>query len=406
MAVNTTQTKYFQNIGVGADQLRFSQIATTMGLDGSSNIRFGDYRRKTGADEVFADVDGSPDEKNAATAIVPDSEENRTCGVDLGGISEANNHKVSSLKNMIKRWDVSYTGGSTSERTLHAGGNVVGDANWGNNLDRNIPKRFTIDGSTYKASSTSQHALFFSDEALNLEFKFQGTTAKGKEGAGGSSGGGNGGSAGSALYLRNNTNRTTGNAKTIKLDISNNSLIAGGGGGGGGGNSGNISGTQICQVGSSNNHTSGSWRRSCPSSCRPCNHGGGRYFRGHGGFSQGTIYYAPWNYNCSNISYVGGNNPNTRAGGAGGAGAGSNRTNPQGGSSGQNTVHGNCNQGSVHSYRYANAGGAGASGGSLGSAGGNAAGSGGAKGRWLNASNTPWQHIGSSSNSILKGGVQ
>ena len=94
------------------------------------------------------------------------------------------------------------------------------------------------------------------------------------------------------------------------------------------------------------------------------------------------------------------------AGGAGGAGAGSNRTNPQGGSSGQNTVHGNCNQGSVHSYRYANVGGAGASGGSLGSAGGNAAGSGGAKGRWLNASNTPWQHIGSSSNSILKGGVQ
>ena len=406
MAVNTTQTKYFQNIGVGGDQLRFSQIASTMGLDGTTNIRFGDYKRKTGANEVFADVDGTADEKNAATGIVPDSEENRTCGVDGGGITTGNNHKVSSLKNMIKRWDVSYTGGATSQRTLHAGGNVVSDANWNNNLDRNIPKRFTIDGSTYKASATSQHALYFSDEALNLEFKFNGSQVKGKEGAGGSAGGGNGGAAGSALYLRNNTTRTNGNAKTIKLDISNNSLIAGGGGGGGGGYSGNISGTQICRVGSSSNHTSNSWRRSCPSSCRPCNHGGGRYFRGHGGFSQGTIYWAPWNYNCSNISYVAGNSPNTRSGGAGGAGAGSNRANPQGGSSGQSAVNGNCNQGNVHSYRTANAGGSGASGGALGTAGSSAAGNGGAKGRWLNASNTPWQHIGSSSNSILKGGVQ
>ena len=138
---------------------------------------------------------------------------------------------------------------------------------------------------------------------------------------------GNGGSAGSALYLRNNTNRTNGNAKTIKLDISNNSLIAGGGGGGGGGNSGNISGTQICRVGSSSNHTSNSWRRSCPSSCRPCNHGVDDISEDMVDFLRATIYYAPWNYNCSNISYVGGNNPNRRSGGAGGAGAGSNRTN-------------------------------------------------------------------------------
>ena len=407
MAVNTTQTKYFQNIGVGADQLRFSQIATTMGLNGASNIRWGDYKRKTGANETFADVNGTADQKTAATAIVPDSQENRTCGVDGGGITTGLNHKVSSLKNMIKRYDVYYSGGATSQRTIHGGGNVISTTeNWDENLDLNIPKRLTIDGSSYLASSTSEHAIQFSGAALNLELKFNGSQVKGKEGNGGSSGGGNGGSAGSALYLRNNTSRTNGAAKTIKLDVSNNSFIAGGGGGGGGGYAGNTSGSTICQVGSTNYGSDGSWRRSCPSSCRPCNHGGGRYFRGHGGFAQGTIYWADWRWTCSNVSNVSGNTPSQRSGGAGGAGAGSNRASAQGGSSGQSTALGNCNQGNRVNHATANAGGTGASGGSFGASGGSAGGSGGSGGKWLNTSNTPWQHIGSTSNTILKGGVQ
>jgi hypothetical protein len=406
MAVNTSQTKYFQNIGVGADELRFSQIATTMGLNGASNIRFGDYKRKTGANEVFADVNGTADQKTAATAIVPDAYENQTCGVDGQGISTGLNHKVSSLKNMIKRYDVSYTGGATSQRTIHGGGNVISTSEtWDENLDLNVPKRLTIDGSSYLASSTSEHAIQFSGAALNLELKFNGSQIKGKEGSGGSAGGGNGSSAGSALYLRNNTSKTNGAAKTIKLDVSNNSFIAGGGGGGGGGNAGNTSGSTICQVGSTNYGSDGSWRRSCPSSC-PCNHSGGRYFRGHGGFSQGTIYWSDWRWTCSNVSYVGGNTPSRRSGGAGGAGAGSNRSSPQGGLSGQSTVYGNCNQGNRINHATANAGGTGASGGSFGAAGGNAGGYGGSGGKWLNASSTPWQHIGSSSNTILKGGTQ
>lgn len=408
MAVNTSQTKYFQNIGVGADQLRFSEIANTMGLDGASNVRFGDYRRKTGANEIFADVDGTPDEKSAATAIVPDSEENRNCGVDATGISEANNHKVSSLKNMIKRFDVSYSGGATSQRTLHPGGNVISNStNWDENLDLNIPKRLTIDGSSYKASSTSEHALKFNAAALNLELKFNGTQVTGKEGAGGSSGGGNGGAGGSALYLRNNTAKSNGNGSIIKLDVSNNSFIAGGGGGGGGGFSGNVSGTTHCTVTNSVRNNHGGWSHSCPSGCRPCSQGpGGQYMRGRAGYARGHIYYNGWHAHCSSSTTNQGNTPSQRIGGPGGAGQGSNRTTAQGGGAGTGAAYGNCNSGNRNSHATANAGAAGASGGNFGTAGGNASGNGGAKGRWLNVSTTRWQHIGSDSNSILKGGVQ
>ena len=408
MAVNTNQTKYFSNIGVGADQLRFSQIASTMGLDGTSNIRWGDYKRKTGANETFADVDGTPDEKNAATGIVPDAYENRTCGVDGQGVSTGLNHKVSSLKNMIKRYDVGYTGGSTSERTIHAGGNVISNTTtWDENLDLNIPKRLTFGSDTWGASTTSEHAVKFSGAALNLELKFNGTKIKGKEGAGGSVGT-NGGAAGSALYLRNNTTRTNGNAKTIKLDVSNNSLIAGGGGGGGGGSSGNVSGNTICEVDTTVNGSDNDWRRSCPSPC-PCNGAQARFFRGRGGYRQGTIYYTDWRWTCPGTEEENGNNPAARTGGPGGAGAGSNRANAAQGSGGQSAATGNCANANatIVNVRTANAGYAGGAGGGLGVAGqaGNG-GNGGAKGRWLNASTTPWQHIGSSSNTILKGGTQ
>lgn len=70
MPVNTTQTKYFQNIGPGAGALSFSTIASTMGRPGT-NIRFGDYRRKTGANEVFADVNGTADEKAVEWRLYP-----------------------------------------------------------------------------------------------------------------------------------------------------------------------------------------------------------------------------------------------------------------------------------------------------------------------------------------------
>ena len=407
MAVNTNQTKYFSNIGVGADQLRFSQIASTMGLDSTSNIRWGDYKRKTGADETFADVDGTPDEKNAATGIVPDSYENQNCGVDGNGISANTNHKVSSLKNMIKRYDVGYTGGSTSQQTIHGSGTAISASEtWDENLDLNIPKRLTFNSDSWLASETSEHAVKFNGAALNLELKFNGTTLKGKEGAGGSVGA-DGSAGGSALYLRNNTTRTNGNSKTIKLDVSNNSLIAGGGGGGGGGSSGNVSGNTICEVDTTVYGSDNSWRRSCPSSCRPCNGASARFFRGRSGYRQGTIYYTDWRWACAGTENVDGNNPAARTGGPGGAGAGSNRANPADGSGGQAAATGNCSEGTVINQRTANAGFAGGTGGGLGAAGqaGNG-GNGGAKGRWLNASTTPWQHIGSSSNTILKGGVQ
>lgn len=406
MAVNTTQTRYFQNIGVGGDQLRFSQIASTMGLDGNTNVRWGDYRRKTGGDERFADVNASADAKAAATGIVPDAYENQTCGVDGGGISASTNHKVSSLRNMIKRYDVSYTGGSNSQVNIGAGGAIPSSTTWDENLNLNVPKRLTMDASTWKASTTSEHAVYFSDAALNLELKFEGSKLYGKEGSGGTSSGNPGGAGGSALYLRNNTSKSSSTGSTIYLNVSNNSFIAGGGGGGGGGYAGNTSGTTTCVTGSTNYGSSNSWNRSCPSSC-PCNSNASSYFRGTPGYSQGTVYYSGWRWTCSNISYNYYGPPAARAGGNGGVGQGSNNIGGAGGGNpGQSAAYTNCPSGSQNSTAVANAGASGASGGAFGSAGGSASTNGGPGGKWLNASNTRWAHLGSSSNTILKGGTQ
>lgn len=382
-----------------------------MGLDGSgtSPVRWSDYKRKTGANEVFADVNGTADEKEAATAIVPDAHENRNCGVDGQGISSGNNHKVSSLRNMIKRYDVSYTGGSTSEKNIGAGGAIPSSTTWDENLDLNIPKRLTLDSSSWKASQRTAYALKFNDPALNLELKFNGTKVYGKEGAGGAAGGGNGQSGGGALYLRNNTSKSTGESSKIKLNLTNNALIAGGGGGGGGGNQGNTSGTTTCTV--TNTHTNtgsqNNWRTGCPSTCA-CNHGGGRYFRGRGQYAQGVIYYSSWSWTCTNTRSTSTdyNAPSRRSGGAGGVGRGSNNTGGAGGGqAGQAAAYTNCSSGTQSGTATANAGGTGASGGGYGAAGGNAGGNGGAGGKWLNVGNTRWAHIGASSNTILKGGV-
>jgi hypothetical protein len=384
-----------------------------MGLDGSgtTQIKWSDYRRKTGADEVFADVNATPDQKATATAIVPDAYENRTCGADGQGISSGTNHKVSSLRNMIKRYDVSYTGGSTSSQTISAGGAIPNTTTWDDNLDLNVPKRLTLDSSSWKASTTSEHALVFNGSALNLELKFNGTKVYGKEGAGGGRSQ-RGSSGGSALYLRNSTTKTNGAASTIKLNLTNSAFIAGGGGGGAGGTSGNTSGTTTCVTTTTveENGSSNSWLRGCPGSPCPCNHGGGRYFRGHGGYSQGTIYWNDWRWTCSVTNNVTDNYdpPSVRLGGTGGAGAGSNRTSPQGGNSGQSAASTNCPAGAVQNATgTANAGNRGADGGGYGLAGGNSnGGQGGSAGKWLNASSTRWVHIGASSNTILKGGTQ
>lgn len=417
MAVNTTQTKYFQNIGVGGDSLSFSTIATTMGVP-ATNIKFGDYKRKTGADVKFADVDGTADQKAAATGIVPDSYENQTCGVDGTGISAGSNHKVSSLKNMIKRYDVSLTGvAPTSETNIGPNGAIPGTETWDENMDLNIPKRITMDSSTFKASSVNSHAMKFDAAALNLEIRFNGTKVLGAPGTGGAgqtnnSSAGNGNPGGSALYLRNNTTRTSGDASTIKLYVSNNALLAGGGGGGGGGSLGNQSGSTTCSTVVTNNESTNSWRTGCPGCSsgtrNSCNHGHGRYFRGHGGFHQGHHYYTGWSISCTSGSEANNGTPARRNGGAGGVGRGSNNTGGAGGgSAGQAATSINCPSGSTQNTTgTANQGGTGASGGDYGAYGGSASGAGGAPGKWLNASSTRWAHIGASSNTILKGGTQ
>lgn len=416
MPVNTTQTKYFQNIGPGASSLSFSTMATTLGLDGSRNVRFGSYKRKTGANEVFADVNGTPDEKAAATGIVPDSYENQTCGVDGGGIASGNNLKISSLKNMIKRYDVSYTGGASSQANVSGGGGVIGDT-WASNLNLNVPKRLTFDGSTWRASSTGTHAIYFNDAALNLEMKFTGTQVLGKEGTGGSgqngdgSGGGNGGNGGGALYLRNTTTKTTGTPSTIYLNLSNTSLIAGGGGGGAGGGYGNVNGTTTCtNTYSRTDVYNWDYWTSNPAGCgsgetlnAAYTNGGCTYFRGQR--AQGTCYYTPWYNVCSGGTTNNIGAASRRGGGTGGTGQGSNSSNATGGNAGESGYYLNCPAGTAaeNTTSYASDGYSGASGGSYGSSGGGSnCCNGGAGGPWLNVSNTRWANKGASGAVVQK----
>ena len=424
MPVNTyTQTKYFSNIGPGADPLSFSTLATTMGRPGT-NIRFGDYRRKTGANEVFADVNGTADEKAAATAIVPDSVENQNCGVSGGGITTLNNHKVSSLKNMIKRYDLTHTGASASQLNVSPGGGVITD-NWASNIDLNIPKRLTFDGSTLRASTTGEHAVVFSGSALNLDMRFSGTQVLGKEGVGGSgqtvnSAATSGSSGGGALYLRNTTSKTTGNASTINLNLSNTALIAGGGGGGGGGPVGNVSGTTIC----SNYYSyvtlyDWEWWYSCPSSCAAgetqnfCNVGyesgnySVTYFRGQR--IQGTWYYTPWRLGCSGGSDTNIGAATASAGGGGGIGQGSNNiAGAAAGNAPGSAAALNCPGGYSAQNQTSNssAGFSGGAGGTFGATGGatNVA-NGGNPGPWLNVSNTRWANKGASGGIVQRTNV-
>lgn len=350
MPVNTTQTTYFSNIGPGGNSLSFSTIASTLGQDSSRNIRFGSYLRKTGANEVFADVDASAAVKSRANGIIPDSIENRTSGVDGNGISASTNHKVSSLKNMIKRYDVSITGGSNSETDI-GGGGVIGGT-WASNLNLNVPKKVTFDSSTHKGSSVSEYAVKFDDAALNLDLTFNGTKVYGKEGAGGqpqtvNQSAGNGSTGGGALYLRNTTTRSSSTASDINLNLSNTALIAGGGGGGGGGRRGVATGTTQCVYNKtfydatywgyiSNSVPTCSWNPTLNSSINAAfqsisnlgtnQNSGCQFFRGTGGYARGTCYYYYWDVACQLTSTINNGTVTPASGGGGGTGQGSNNT--------------------------------------------------------------------------------
>lgn len=368
MPVNTTHTTYFSNIGPGGNSLSFSTIASTLGQDSSRNIRFGSYLRKTGADEVFADVDASAAVKSKANGIVPDCIENRTSGVDGNGISVSTNHKVSSLKNMIKRYDVSITGGSNSQTNISGGAGVIG-GNWASNLDLNVPKRATFNSDTWKGSTTSEYAVVFNDAALNLDLTFSGTKVYGKEGTGGqpqtaNQSAGNGTAGGGALYLRNTTTRSSSTASDINLNLSNNALIAGGGGGGGGGPKGTATGNTQCvynktfydatywgyalssgPVCSWNGTLNGSINSNFQSisSIGTNQLSGCVFYRGTGGYARGTCYYYYWDVACQLTSTINNGTITPASGGGGGTGQGSNNTSGSvGGSSAGSAASLNC----------------------------------------------------------------
>ena len=218
----------------------------------SGQIKFSDLRKyfrsqvrkaSSGGSETF-----SPDPATDTTSIsasellrntdssetnptVPDSNENRTCGVLEDGISSDNNLKLSQFRNSIKYYYVTLPSDDTVT-------NFDIDAqSWNENMDKTINKFMFIDG-TCGSETSDEAAASLDAESYNLTIDITGNLY-GSAGAGGAINGGNGGNGGNALSIT-----STGNSVSVVLRSSG--KLYGGGGGGGGGNKGAQGGNGTC----------------------------------------------------------------------------------------------------------------------------------------------------------------
>ena len=203
----------------GTGEIKFSQLRTTFLKTSSGSISASQLLRNT--------------DRNLISPIVPDCTENS--GVAeykiSNGIITSEDWKVSQMRGLILRYEITQSGSDTDL-------NATGLA-WNNNLIKNIPKIYQINGNII-ASLYTKDALTFkttdvSQSIVNLEVLFGSGTIKGAGGPGGGSwGADNGGPGGDAFKFDSI------NGKNNIIDIPNRSsiVIAGGGGGGGKGGDG------------------------------------------------------------------------------------------------------------------------------------------------------------------------
>lgn len=212
MAVNITKTQKFTN---PTSSISFSQIRNEFGGN-STNVRAAAYRRNENDQ-----IDWNGENASEITPRIPDATEN----VD---ISSDNNWNVSTLRNTVTDYVVTQSG-----TDLELSYSSTDTGTWNGNLNRNILKKFNVDGTIY-ANNINDDALSFDGNLYNLEIDVNETGQILAHG--GASGGGKGGDA---LYVNNTYTKSD-------VEIRSYGKIYSGGGGGASGNSGNSGGSLNC----------------------------------------------------------------------------------------------------------------------------------------------------------------
>lgn len=303
MAITTSKTEFFNTGSISFSEIRDAFGGTT------NNVKFSNYKRNT---DIAAE-----------NPFVPDATEN-------ANISANNDLKVEDFRGSIKEYNLIQTG---NEENVDLGTTDFDTTYWNGNLNKNIIKKFEVQGNVYSDDTT--------DAALDVEGDFLNLDVEVKDGAGIFGAGGNGETAstsaqdgGSALYIDNTrTNIPDGDNGKLGIILNTNAIIAGGGGGGTLGNDGNDGPKISCKSysytttqGNTDGGTNNCAAPGCPGAYVSigCN-GSNQRNRCRGGGTRksrsGYKCYSTWTRNCQKIDYynkqgTGGN------GGAGGKGEG------------------------------------------------------------------------------------
>jgi|5B_taG_2_1085324.scaffolds.fasta_scaffold34243_1 hypothetical protein len=146
---------------------------------------------------------------------IPDATENSNISTTDSNI------KFSNYRNSITHYKVVQSGTDTNVD--------IDSLSWNNNLSKNIPKEFIVNG-TCGSTDTSSEAATFNADAFNLSFFINGAI-EGAGGAGGTVSSRNGGNGGNALSVTQTSNAGTNQTRQIKIYNSGNCKAGGGGGG-------------------------------------------------------------------------------------------------------------------------------------------------------------------------------
>ena len=303
MAINVSKTEFFNTGSISFSEIRDAFGGTT------NNVKFSNYKRNT---DIAAE-----------NPFVPDATEN-------ANISANNDLKVEDFRGSIKEYNLIQTG---DEENVDLGTTDFDTTYWNGNLNKNIIKKFEVQGNVYSDDVT--------DAALDVEGKFLNLDVEVKDGAGIFGAGGNGQTSstaaqdgGSALYIDNTrTNIPDGDNGKLGIILNPNAIIAGGGGGGALGNPGNDGKIISCKsysynypTGNTDGGTNNCAAGGCPSGYNSlgCN-GSNQRSRCRGGGtrsgSSGYKCYSTWTRTCQKVTSF--NKQGTKGnGGSGGKGEG------------------------------------------------------------------------------------
>jgi hypothetical protein len=284
MAINVSKTEFFNTGSISFSEIRDAFGGTT------NNVKFSNYKRNT---DIAAE-----------NPFVPDATEN-------ANISANNDLKVEDFRGSIKEYNLIQTG---DEENVDLGTTDFDTTYWNGNLNKNIIKKFEVQGNVYSDDVT--------DAALDVEGDFLNLDVEVKDGAGIFGAGGNGQTSstsaqdgGSALYIDNTrTNIPDGDNGKLGIILNANAIIAGGGGGGALGNSGNAGSIISCKsVSYTSTEASGGGGKNncsapgCPSGYSSISCNGSRQrkrCRGSGTRrgSAGYKCYSTWTRTCQQVN--------------------------------------------------------------------------------------------------------